>query len=69
VDLYKNNIHHPKNGVAMGSPISGTIAEIMLQHIENQHVKHLIEAGNITYYTRNQVVAHKQQLRIPLMKG
>ena len=24
----------------------------MLQHIENQHVKHLIETGNITYYTR-----------------
>jgi organic radical activating enzyme len=36
----------------MGSPISGTIAELMIQHIENQHIKHLIETGNITYYTR-----------------
>jgi hypothetical protein len=36
----------------MGSPISGTIPEIILQHIQNQHVKHLIETGNITYYTR-----------------
>jgi len=49
---FQNNIYHPKNGIAMGSPISGTIVEILLQHIENQHVKHLIEAGNITYYTR-----------------
>jgi hypothetical protein len=49
---FQNNIYHPKNGVAMGSPISGTIAELMLQHIENQHIKHLIETGNITYYTR-----------------
>jgi organic radical activating enzyme len=32
--------------------ISGTIAELMLQHIENQHIKHLIETGNITYYAR-----------------
>jgi organic radical activating enzyme len=38
--------------VAMGSPTLGTIAELMLQHIENQHIKHLIETGNITYYTR-----------------
>ena len=49
---FQNNIYHPKNGVAMGSPISGAIAEIMLQHIENQHIKHLIETGNIIYYTR-----------------
>jgi hypothetical protein len=49
---FQNNIYHPKNGVAMGSPISGTIAELMLQHIESQHIKYLIETGNITYYTR-----------------
>jgi hypothetical protein len=49
---FQNNIYHPKNGVAMGSPISGTITELMLQNIESQHIKHLIETGNITYYTR-----------------
>jgi NADH:ubiquinone oxidoreductase subunit E len=32
---YQDTIYHPNKGVAMGSPISGTIAEIFLQHIEN----------------------------------
>jgi hypothetical protein len=32
----------------MGSPISGTIAEIFLQHIiENIHIKHLLDTKNI----------------------
>jgi hypothetical protein len=40
-----------KKGKAMGSPISSTVAEILLQYIENIHIKHLIESRNI-YCTR-----------------
>jgi hypothetical protein len=36
----------------MGSPISGTMAEIFPQHIENTHIKHLLDTKNILYYTR-----------------
>jgi hypothetical protein len=36
----------------MGSPISGPIAEIFLQNIENTHIKHLLDTKNIIYYTR-----------------
>jgi hypothetical protein len=36
----------------MGSPISGTIAEIFLQNLENTHIKHLLDTKNIIYYTR-----------------
>jgi len=31
---YQDTIYHPSKGVAMGSPISGTVAEIFLQHIK-----------------------------------
>jgi len=36
----------------MGSPISSTVAEILLQYIENIHNTHLIESRNIVYYAR-----------------
>jgi hypothetical protein len=36
----------------MGSPISGTIAEIFLQHLEHTHIRPLIESKQILYYTR-----------------
>ena len=36
----------------MGSPISNTIAEIFLQHIENTHLKQLLDTKNIVFYTR-----------------
>ena len=36
----------------MGSPISGTLAEIFLQLIEKQNVKHWIENGDLFYYRR-----------------
>jgi len=31
----KNDIYQPETGVSMGSPISSTIAEILLQHLVN----------------------------------
>jgi hypothetical protein len=37
----------------MGSPISGTIAEIFLQRIENRHIKQLLNSKIMTFYTRH----------------
>jgi len=37
-------IYQPDKGVAMGSPISGTMAEVFLQQLENSIIKHLIDA-------------------------
>jgi hypothetical protein len=36
----------------MGSPISGALAEIYLQHIEELFIKHWIESQEIFYYKR-----------------
>jgi len=36
----------------MGSPMSGTMAEIFLQYIENRHLKQLLDSKNIIFYTR-----------------
>jgi DNA-binding GntR family transcriptional regulator len=36
----------------MESPISGTIAEIFLQHIRNTHMKQLLDTKNTVYCTR-----------------
>jgi len=41
---FRDNIYQPNKGVAMGSPVSGTMAEIFLQHIEETNIKHLIDA-------------------------
>jgi hypothetical protein len=49
---YQNVIYKPGNGVAMGSPTSGTVAEIFLQHLEESHVPHFLDTHHIIYYTR-----------------
>jgi hypothetical protein len=36
---YNNQIFQPNKGIAMGSPISSTIAEIYVQHLEEQFAK------------------------------
>jgi hypothetical protein len=36
---FQDAIYHPNKGVAMGSPISGKMAEIFSQYIENRHLK------------------------------
>jgi len=38
--------------IAMGSPISGLIAEAYLQHIEGKYIKHGLNTNEITYYRR-----------------
>jgi hypothetical protein len=34
----------------MGSPLSGILAKIFLQEIEQKRIKHLLEDGKIIYY-------------------
>jgi hypothetical protein len=40
---YNNQYFKPEKGIAMGSPISGTSAEIYLQLIEERYIKHWIK--------------------------
>jgi hypothetical protein len=40
------------DGLAMGAPSSGIIAEIFLQHAENLHLAHLTQKHNIINYFR-----------------
>jgi retron-type reverse transcriptase len=49
---YNNQFFTPEYGIAMGSPISGTLAEIYLQLIEELYIKHWIESQEIVYYKR-----------------
>jgi hypothetical protein len=49
---FQNKIHQPEKGVFMGSPISSTIAEIFLQHLEDIHIKQLLDTKNIIFYIR-----------------
>jgi hypothetical protein len=49
---YNNILYKPNKGVAMGSPISGKIAEIFLQHYEQLILKHIQETKAIVYYNR-----------------
>ena len=49
---YNNQFYQSNNGIAMGSPISGMLAEIYLQYLEETYVKHCLENKEITYYKR-----------------
>jgi len=49
---YNNLFYKPKEGVAMGSPLSGTLAELYLQRIENNYIKQCIDSEEIYYYKR-----------------
>ena len=46
---YNNQFYNSHKGIAMGSPISGTIAEIYLQHIENNYIKHWLDSNEISF--------------------
>jgi hypothetical protein len=49
---YNRKFYKPKTGITMGCPLSGTIAEIFIQHLEQQTLKHTLESQAIIYYTR-----------------
>ena len=45
--------YKPNKGIAMGSPISSTLAEIYLQLFQRIYLKHHLETKNIIYYKRS----------------
>ena len=49
---YNKAYYKPQKGVAMGSPLSGTLAELYLQRLERLYIKHSIETKAIMYYSR-----------------
>jgi hypothetical protein len=49
---YDDKFYTPKSGVAMGSLQLSTMAEIFLQDLEHNRIKHLLEGGKIIYYNR-----------------
>jgi hypothetical protein len=49
---YNGKYFKSTQGMAMGSPTPGTVAEIYLQLFEELTVKYWIENGEITYYRR-----------------
>jgi hypothetical protein len=49
---FQHQIYQPDKGVAMGSPISGTIAKIFLQQLEKTHTKHLMDSKHLILYTK-----------------
>jgi hypothetical protein len=49
---FMGQIYKPEKGVAMGSPISGTITEVFLQMLEKSVIKHLIDNRALTFYIR-----------------
>ena len=49
---FLDKLYQPEKGVSMGSPLSNTIAEIFLQHLEQIYLKQLLDANTIIFYTR-----------------
>jgi len=49
---FENNLYQPEKGISIGSPISNTIAEIFLQHIENTCLVQLLDTKSIIFYSR-----------------
>jgi hypothetical protein len=49
---FGDQIHQPDKGVAMGSPVSGTMAEVFLQYLEETNIKHLNDTKALSFYTR-----------------
>jgi hypothetical protein len=47
-----NKIYQQEKGIAMGSPISSTIAEAYLQYLENIYIKHWLDSKEILFYKR-----------------
>jgi len=50
---YNNQLFRPEKGIAMGSPISITIAEIYIQFLEELYVKQWLDSRQILYYKRH----------------
>jgi len=49
---FQQRIYQPEQGISIGSPISGLIAEIFLQYNEDANIKHLLDTKSIAFYTQ-----------------
>ncbi|GFG32294.1 hypothetical protein Cfor_02691, partial [Coptotermes formosanus] len=49
---FNEEFYQPQKGIAMGSPLSGLVAELFLQYFELHIVKHSLETKSIIFYTR-----------------
>jgi allophanate hydrolase subunit 1 len=49
---YYDQIFQPQKGIAMGSPISGTMAEIYFKYLEATYIKHWLDNKEIVFYKR-----------------
>ena len=49
---YNDQYFKPVKGIAMGSPLSGTLTELYLQRIEKEYIKQWIDSEEIYYYKR-----------------
>jgi hypothetical protein len=49
---FQQRIYQPEQGISMGSPISGLIAEIFLKYYVDANIKHLLDTKSIAFYTR-----------------
>jgi len=49
---YNDKFSQTEKGIAMGSPISSTMAEVYLQYIEETYVKQWLDSKEIIYYKR-----------------
>jgi hypothetical protein len=49
---FHDQIYQPDKGVAMGSPVSGTMAEVFLQHLEETIIKPFLSTKILSFYTR-----------------
>jgi hypothetical protein len=49
---YEGKFYKPTTGVAMGSPLCSILAEIFLQDLEQNRLRHLLEDKKIVYYNR-----------------
>jgi len=49
---FQQRIYQPEQGISVGSPLSGLIAEIFLQHYKDANIKHHLDTKNIAFYAR-----------------
>jgi hypothetical protein len=50
--LCDDQIFQPQKGIAMGSPTSGTMAEIYVKYLEATYIKHWLDNKEIVFYKK-----------------
>ena len=53
---YEDQIFQPQKGIAMGFPISWTMAEINLQYLEAIHIKHWLDNKEVVFYIKDMLM-------------